>query len=67
MDSMERELVAHRGQEVAAWLRHADLKVLTGRLTKIESEHVVLVSGEHTYYIPYDAIAAIRPSRPAGA
>ena len=65
MQSMERELAAHRGQEIAAWMSHADMKVLTGRLTKVESEHIVIVAGEHTYYIPYRAITAIRPSRPA--
>lgn len=66
MQSMERELAAHRGQEVAAWMRHPDLKVLTGRLTKVESDHIVLVTGENTYYIPYNALAAVRPGRPAG-
>jgi ribosome maturation factor RimP len=67
MQSMERELAAHRGQEVAAWMSHADLKVLAGRLTKVESDHFVILAGEHTYYIPYHAITAIRPSRPPGA
>ena len=63
MKSLENALTGHLNREVAAWLNHHDLKVLTGRLTEVRAEHIVIKSGDHTYPIPYHAIAAVRPSQ----
>ena len=49
-------------REVAAWLNHPDLKVLTGRLMEVHPEHIVVRTGaDQSYFIPYDAIVAVRP------
>jgi ribosome maturation factor RimP len=63
MKSLESALTPYLNREVAAWLNHHDLKVLTGRLLEVRTEHIVLKSGDHTYLIPYNAIAAVRPSQ----
>jgi hypothetical protein len=60
--SLEEALRPLINREATAWLNHHDLKVLTGRLVEIGSDHIVLKAGEHTYLIPYGAIAAIRPA-----
>ena len=61
MKSLESALTALLNKEVAAWLNHHDLKVLTGRLIEIGTDHIVLKTGDQTYFIPYNAIVAVRP------
>jgi len=61
MTSLESALKALVNRDVAAWLNHHDLKVLTGRLVAVDADHIVMKSGDHTYFIPYNAIVAVRP------
>ncbi len=62
MNSLETALKQLVNREVAAWLDHHDLKVLTGRLMEVHPEHIVVRSGaDQNYYIPYAAIVAVRP------
>jgi hypothetical protein len=63
MTSLEGALTAFLNREVAAWLNHHDLKVLTSRLTEVRTEHIVIKAGDHTYLIPNHAIVAIRPAQ----
>jgi hypothetical protein len=64
MKSLEAALKPLVNREVAAWLNHHDLKVLTGRLTEVNTEHVVIRTGaDQTYFIPYTGIVAVRPSQ----
>jgi ribosome maturation factor RimP len=62
MNSLHAALTAHFNREVAVWLNHHDLKVLTGRLTEISADHFTIKTGaDQTYLIPYGTVAAIRP------
>ena len=62
MSSLEAALTPLVNREVAAWLNHPDLKVLTGRLTAVHPEHIVVRTGaDQHYFIPYSAIVAVRP------
>jgi ribosome maturation factor RimP len=62
MNSLEAALKQLVNREVAAWLNHHDLKVLTGRLMEVHPEHIVVRSGaDQNYYIPYTGIVAVRP------
>lgn len=63
MTSLEDSLRGLVGREVAAWLNHHDLKVLTGRLTEVAGEHIVIKVGEQSYFISTGAIVAVRPSQ----
>jgi hypothetical protein len=64
MPSLEAALKPYVNREVAAWLNHHDLKVLTGRLVEIAGDHIVLATGANqTYLIPYGGIVAVRPSQ----
>ena len=63
MASLEAALKALVNREVAAWLSHPDLKVLTGQLLEVHPEHLVLRSGENIYLIAVNALVAVRPSR----
>ena len=64
MASLEAALKPYLNREVAAWLNHHDLKVLTGRLVEIASDHIVIMTGaSQTYLIPYGGIVAVRPSQ----
>ena len=64
MNSLETALKPHLNREVAAWLDHHDLKVLTGRLTEVNSDHIVLRTGaDQTYFIPWGGPVAVRPSQ----
>lgn len=64
MNSLETALKPHVNREVAAWLNHPDLKVLTGRLVEVNTEHVVIRTGaDQTYFIPWSGLVAVRPSQ----
>jgi len=64
MASLQDALRGLVGREIAAWLNHHDLKVLTGRLTEVNAEHIVLQTGSNqTYFVPYGGIVAVRPSQ----
>lgn len=64
MPSLEAALKPYVNREVAAWLDHHDLKVLTGRLVEIAADHIVITTGaSQTYLIPYGGIVAVRPSQ----
>jgi ribosome maturation factor RimP len=63
MKSLESALTTLVNREVAAWLNHHDLKVITGRLIEVSTEHIVIKAGDNTYFIPYNAIVAVRPSQ----
>ncbi len=64
MPSLEAALKPYLSREVAAWLNHPDLKVLTGRLVEIAADHIVITTGaSQTYLIPYGGIVALRPSQ----
>ena len=64
MPLLETALKPYVNREVAAWLNHHDLKVLTGRLVAIAPDHIVITTGaSQTYLIPYGGIVAVRPSQ----
>lgn len=64
MPSLEAALKPYVNREVAAWLNHHDLKVLTGRLAEVAADHIVIRTGaDQTYLIPYGGIVAVRPSQ----
>ena len=64
MASLEGALKPFVNREVAAWLNHHDLKVLTGRLVEVAGEHLVMKTGaDQTSLIPYGGIIAVRPSQ----
>jgi len=64
MNSLEAALKPLINREVAVWLNHPDLKVLTGRLIEVQTEHILLRTGaDQSYFIPYHAVAAFRPSQ----
>ena len=60
MKSLETALTQLINRDVVTWLNHHDLKVLNGRLIEVRPEHIVVKSGEHTFFIPYTAIVAAR-------
>jgi len=60
MQSLQAALMQLINRDVVIWLNHHDLKVLNGRLLEARTEHIVMKSGEHTFFIPYTAIVAAR-------
>jgi ribosome maturation factor RimP len=60
MQSLQTALTQLINRDVVTWLNHHDLKVINGRLIAVQTEHIVLKSGEHTFFIPFNAIVAAR-------
>ncbi len=60
MASLTDALKEHVNGNMVFWLNHHDLKVLNGQLTDVRDDHVVMRSGDQTYYIPYSGIVAVR-------
>ena len=63
MTSLATALRPLVNRDVAVWLNHHDLKVLAARLVEVQDEHIVLKSGDQTYFVPYTAITAVRPAQ----
>ena len=62
MTSLAVALKNITNREVAVWLNHPEFKVIAGRLVDVQPEHIELRVGDSTYYIPCDAIVAVRPN-----
>ena len=62
MSSLVAALKNIANRKVAIWLNHIEFKVLAGRLTEVQDEHLVLRVADSVYYIPYHAIVAVRPN-----
>ena len=62
MTSLESALTRLKNKELGVWFNHPDFKSLSGVLTEVQTEHLVIKSGGSMYYVPYSAIVAIRPS-----
>jgi len=64
MNSLEGALQPLLNRELAVWLNHHDLKVLTGRLLEVHADHVLVRTGaDQAYFIPYHAVVAFRPAQ----
>ncbi len=62
MTSLATALKNIVNREVAVWLNHPEFKVIAGRLTDVQAEHLELRVADSVYYIPRSAIVAVRPN-----
>jgi len=60
MNSLKQQLIGLKAGRIILWLTHADLKTMNGVLAATEEEHIEVLVDNHTYFIPYTAIAAVR-------
>ena len=62
MTSLVTALKNMVNREIAIWLDHVDFKVLSGKLVDVQAEHIEVRVADNVYYIPYQAIVAVRPN-----
>jgi len=61
MPSLANALKSLQNKEVAIWINHPELNTLGGVVSRVESDHFELLSGDVQFYITYSALVAVRP------
>lgn len=62
MPSLANALKNLQNREVAIWINHPELNALGGVVSKVESDHFELLSGDVQFLIAYSALVAVRPT-----
>jgi len=62
MPSLATALKNLQNKEVTLWINHPDLKTLGGLVSRAESDHFELLSGDVRFLISYSALVAVRPT-----
>ena len=62
MPSLANALKSLQNKEVTIWVNHPDLKMLGGVVTRAETDHFEVMSGEVRFLISYSALVAVSPT-----
>jgi ribosome maturation factor RimP len=66
MPSLQQQLARIVGAKVIVWMNHPELRTMNGTLADVEADHIGVMVETHTYFVPYNAIIAVRAAGSAG-
>jgi len=62
MPSLATALKNLQNKEVTIWVNHPDLKMMGGVVSRAETDHFELLSGDVRFLISYSAVVAVSPT-----
>ncbi len=62
MPSLATALKNLQNKEVTIWVNHPDLKMMGGVVSRAETDHFELLSGDVRFFISYSALVAVSPT-----